>query len=163
MCLSTCHGCRVACIQCPEPVSSVPSSPALASFTLLPGKTRMSGSLLHSCLPILGPVFLSDLLQIPFQTSFPIVKGPLSQHSSCICLPLDMHSFREKRFKCWAELLGQHEVWLYLTCETLHMEDLKEMCLEWRGCCPVLIAARFEDISALTCRTPSGETGPPET
>ncbi|KAK7806511.1 hypothetical protein U0070_017503 [Myodes glareolus] len=47
--------------------------------------------------------------QIPFQTSFPIVKGPLSQHSSCICLLLDMHSFREKRFKCWAELLGQHE------------------------------------------------------
>lgn len=90
----------------------------------------MSGSLLHLCLPILGPVFLSGLFQIPFQTSFPI-KGPLSQHPSCISLPLDMHSFREKRFKCWAELLGQHEVWLYLTCETLHVEG-QRTCV-WSG------------------------------
>lgn len=156
--LSTCHSCHAACKQCPEPIASVPSSPALASW-----KGQMSGSLLHSCLPILGPVFLSGLLQIPFYISFPIVKGPLSQHPSCICLPLDMRSFREKGFKCWAELLGQHEVWLYLTCETLHVEGLKEMCLEWRGCCPGLTTDRFEDISALTCRVPSGEMGSPET
>lgn len=39
------------------------------------------------------------------------------------------------------------------------MEGLKETYLEWKGCCPVPIIARFEDISALTCRALSGKLG----
>lgn len=44
-------------------------------------------------------------------------------------------------------------------CETLNVEGLKDMCLEWRGYCPAFITDRFEDISALPTGPRVGKLG----
>lgn len=91
--LSTCHSYRVACVQSPKPVFSIPSSPALASSVALPlpcATWKCQNAWVHfstHASPISGPLFLCGLPTSPFLTSFPIVKVPLSQHPSFICFP----------------------------------------------------------------------------
>lgn len=99
VCLLMCPSCRAACVQSPEPVSSIPSSPALPSSVALPlpcatqkyqnvwVRTSTHASLIS------GPLYLSDVPMSPFQTSFPIVKAHVSQHPS-FCLPFE-HIQRE--------------------------------------------------------------------
>lgn len=77
VCLSTCHSCHAACVQSPEPVSSIPSSPALAfSVALpLPCATRKYQNVwvctsTHASL-VSGPLCLSDVPMSPFPDCSP--------------------------------------------------------------------------------------------
>lgn len=92
VCLLTCYSCCVACVQSPEPVSPIPPSPALASSVIPPlpcaARTYQNVWVCTSThASHVRTLCLCDVPTSPFQTSFPIVKAPLSQHPFSLCFP----------------------------------------------------------------------------